>query len=238
MHMKVEPVALSQLRRATQRALLASAMQSMTPTEFESLCYFLVERNPRFRSVNYLGLKGHDSGVDIIAHSGPQDRMETWVFQCKKHDKYALDTFVAAIEKLRSNQIAFDVLVFFTSREVPSGIMRNAISRAGEMAVNSVEFWGPSRIAALLEDAPEVLRLVFRDENAVAAEVLTGLRDFERQSRSPAAQVLARAVTEGVRDGLKPAVGVGSAIALALLARSIEKILVSNSEALNRLEKR
>jgi len=78
--------------------------QSLSPTQFEELCLWLVQREG-FERAEHLGAAGSEQGRDLVAWR----ENEQWVFQCKRVQTFTKSLAFREIDKLVSE---------LTSREI------------------------------------------------------------------------------------------------------------------------
>jgi hypothetical protein len=91
----------------------------LSPTEFERLCYLLLEVND-FTGLSWYGKSGADKGRDILATKSIEPlagvkRHETWVIQCKRYiDKQPTKNELGAFLQSCREHKPSSVLLIFT----------------------------------------------------------------------------------------------------------------------------
>lgn len=171
------------LREIIWRSALRVSFDALTPREFEELCYLMIDADDAYTNVDYYGACGVDSGRDIVADemtvTGQKRRC---VFQCKrlKHNNSA--AFCRSLESLIKGKIRCDVLVFITSQEVSAAIRDVVRERARHEGLH-IGFWGPVKLASLLQRHEHVLQQYFgKSSEHVLREVQETLKQVKDDS--------------------------------------------------------
>lgn len=163
-HLRGDPLAVASSRSkrvALLRSSLVLALQSLSPVEFEQICYLLVEAEERLSSVHYLGAKGSDDERDIVAvDTGPDGTTRNLVFQCKRLAHNRSDVMCRTIERIKENETPFDCVVFMTSQDVSARIADTVLGAARKAGM-AVLFWGSTRITALLYKHRRIMEQFF-----------------------------------------------------------------------------
>src|SRR2546425_321971 len=70
----------------------------LSPTGFERLCLWLVERKGYLRP-EHLGGAGSEKGRDVIAYLATDSGEQLWYFQCKRYQTIGATTLIKEVEK-------------------------------------------------------------------------------------------------------------------------------------------
>lgn len=231
------------LSQAYNRGALINMLNTLNGTEFEQLCYMLIDRDGRFEGVNHTGVSGNDRGEDVVASSGPGPRSGKWVFQCKTRTRFEFRHFASELDKLAKNKCKYHTVVFLTNKNISASMQTKVCNYAKQLKFNNVIFWGESRIFEMVESYPEILPKSFASRS-VMADVEHRLSLLEVKSKSEDTTELLRALHERVAEldnrslenieGIKIGVGV---IVFLLMVRAACDLIDKLQRPLLRLEK-
>lgn len=223
-------------------AIIRSALQSLTPQEFEELCYLLIQRDNRFTSVTHPGSKGSDQGIDILAYSGDSPA-RCWIFQSKRLAKYPPTVFTKEIDKLAANAVRCEKLVFLTSQELPAGTIRTAVDYGFKHGFAAVEFWGPVNLVAMIASKPQLMGGLLGENTPAIRELTARLMRLEQSaSLGSPSQRFIEGLAKEVRSAIEEHARISptfkltaGAAAIVFLVREAAEVIESLTRPLARL---
>ena len=151
----------SSVQMAVLRTMLVVSLDSLTPREFEQICYLLIESDPRYANVHYIGAGGADGGRDIEADERQADgNVRHLIFQCKRLSHNRSDVMCQTINQIRRTNTHCACLIFMTTKDVSAKIADVVRSAAFQVGLE-VLFWGETKITTLLYQQRTVLERYF-----------------------------------------------------------------------------
>lgn len=133
------------------------AFSSLSPGDFERLCFWLITREG-FEQVEHLGASGNEQGRDIVAQKDGQ----RWAFQCKRVQRFGPKDAEAEIDKVLALPDS-DLparLVFIVTAQVSAQTRTRACKRCEDAII--CEFWDATTLDEKVYRFPDLIERFFQ----------------------------------------------------------------------------
>ncbi len=156
---------------------LNELLLSLTPNEFEELCYILV------KSMGFFNLEwikgGRDRGRDIKAQLESVEpdghkTIETWFFQCKLYSSgIGVDNITSSIEWTIAEKIPYWVII---SNSYLTTDAKEFVEKKEEQLALKIRQWTDKDLQDKLIERPHIIYSYFSDENIVDPKIIFDLK--------------------------------------------------------------
>lgn len=128
-------------------------LHELTWEQFELLCAALVAAQPHVLDCHLYGRRGEGQrGIDLVASQQGKERLETWIYQCKRYERYTKRLLQEALAKL---DYAADYTVVLLSCEASASLRDVAAQRANTF------LWDKNDISRKLKNFPRLVEDFF-----------------------------------------------------------------------------
>lgn len=125
--------------------------EDLDPSRFEDLCFLILYNYKKWLSIEHIGKKGSDDGIDIRAIEDISNGSERlWYIQCKRYQKFTLGDFKSIIKKIMDNSPFPEVILVIFSCNVSKRTQDSIEKYAKQEGLPEYLLMGHSDLQALL----------------------------------------------------------------------------------------
>lgn len=161
----------------------------LDPATFERLCLWLIEAEG-FEQIEHYGAAGTDFGRDIVAYRRKGDRLQPWVFQCKKRSSVGAQVLKRDVDRVHSYRLFGDVqqpiLVFITSAQISARAREEVRSHAASHGY-TCHFWARTELDQRVKRHSTLLLEFFQLPTTTRVGAASSVRRWRRPKQLPAA---------------------------------------------------
>ncbi|HEY0323470.1 MAG TPA: tetratricopeptide repeat protein [Pyrinomonadaceae bacterium] len=136
----------------------------LSPSEFERLCLWLIEREG-YKRPQHLGDAGGEQGRDITAYKQTDAGEELWYFQCKRYRRIDAPTLKREIDKYNKLSASDPTkrpvcVIFITSASVSAKVRDTVMAYCREHGYQ-YDFWTSAELDMYVNKYPEIVDKFF-----------------------------------------------------------------------------
>jgi hypothetical protein len=151
-------------RPPVTRTLHPLPFENLSPSDFERLCLWLVEREGWLRPQHF-GEAGSEQGRDVIAWKATATGEQLWYFQCKRYRSPGAKTCRDEVEKYEKLAITDPAKrpygIVFVTNAVVSAAVREQVTDYCQQRGYDCHFWAHTELDMYVKNHPDIVEEFF-----------------------------------------------------------------------------